>query len=646
MRPVVLIACSILALSPRPADARIIQISIARTESPTFDGTSFGDAGQYEKLAGTAIGEIDPRDPHNAIIADIQLAPTNARGMVEYSTDVIILRPRDPARGNHRVFFEINNRGDIRSLSTLNGAPSTNDPTSAQHAGTGFLMRQGYTIVASGWDVTVRRGNGRLAMNVPIARNPDGSAVVGPAIEEFVIDDATTTRGELTYPAATLDKDKATLSVRALYSDGPVIVPPEKWAFRDDRTITLVPEGTQFESGRLYEFVYHARDPLVAGLAFAGVRDLAAFLKTDPITHVYSFGVSQPTRFVHDFLHLGFNEDEQGRRVFDGMLNWIGGATGGFFNYRFAQPGRTHRQHIGRWYPEFQFPFANSVTFDPVTGQTDGRMKRCLQTRTCPNVFEVNSENEYWAKAMSLLHTDTSGHDIAEPSNVRDYLLANLPHGAARGPGICQQPKNPVSPGATLRALLVALDAWVSDGREPPASRVPHVSDGTLVPPLPQSSQGFPALPGVIYNGRAHTGDLFDYGPVFAYGILTKLPPVVQGTPYPVLVPKTDADGGDLAGIRQVEIAVPLATHTGWGLRPSGDGCDAAGQQIPFAATTAERLKSGDPRLSLEERYPTREDYVKRVADAAAALQAERLLLEEDVKRYIDAARREGIGAK
>ena len=483
-RPLAAIASAAFALLgwSALAEAHITRIEITRVESPTFEGTSFGEVGPYEKLVGRAFGEVDPRDPRNAVIADINLAPRNARGMVEYSTDVYILRPVDSSKGNHRIFFEINNRGNNFSFGLLNNAPAAvvNDPTTAVDAGNGFLMRQGYTIVLSGWDAGVAPGGGRQTIAVPIARNPDGSSIVGPALEELVIDNGTTMTGILTYAAATLDKFQASLTVRVHYADPPTLVPAADWEYVNASTIRLLPAGTPFKQGTLYEFTYPAKDPIVAGLGFAATRDLAAYLRRasrdgagNPLAgdaqFVYSFCFSQPCRFLHDFLNMGFNEDERGERVFDGMLNWVGGGSGGFFNYRFAQPGRTHRQHIGRWYPERQFPFANQVLFDPITGKTDGRLSRCRASDTCPKIFEANSANEYWVKAGSLLHTDTRGNDLRDPRNVRFYLFSSLPHSAGigpTGPGICQQPRNPVVANPGLRALLVALDEWVSDGED------------------------------------------------------------------------------------------------------------------------------------------------------------------------------------
>jgi hypothetical protein len=646
------------------ASGGISRLEITRVESPTFDGRVFGAVGQYEKLVGRAYGAVDPNDPRNSVITDLSLAPRNAAGLVEYATDVFILKPIDEARGNQRLFVDVNNRGDMRGLTAMNNATvGGNDPSSADDAGNGYLLEQGYTIVSAGWDVTVQPGNGRLTIQVPVAVNPDGSPITGPALEELVVDDTTTMTLPLTYAAASSDKSQANLTVRVRYEDPPTPIPADGWTYADDtlKTVRLTPAGTPFQQGRLYELTYTATDPLVAGIGFAALRDVATFFHrgtrddagnpnplAGTVQFVYTFCVSQPCRTMHDFLTLGFNQDDAGLRVFDGVLNWIGGGDGIFMNYRFAQPGRTHRQHIARWYPEYQFPFANQVMFDPVTGKTDGRLRRCLDTGTCPQIFEVNSENEYWAKAMAVFQLDGERNDLADPANARNYLMSSLPHGAGTGPGICQQNRNPLVPNPALRALLMDLDQWVTAGTEPPPSRMPRVADGSLVPPMPQESVGFPSIPGVIYNGRNHTGDLFDFGPQFDRGILSILPPKLVGTPYPALVPRTDSDGNDLAGIRLPEVAAPLATYTGWNLRaapPGGnDGCDASGQKIDFARTAAERQTTGDPRPSIEERYPTHQGYVDAVSRAATDLQQQRLLLDADVQAYISAAQASPIG--
>jgi Alpha/beta hydrolase domain len=642
------------------ANARVTEIVIKTVESPAFGGRTFGAVGAYERISGQIIGEVDPNDRRNAIIVDIALAPKNPNGTVTYSTDFQILRPIDRTKGNLRLLYEITNRGRTNALEMLNDSPTGNDANTSGDAGNGFLMRQGYVLLESGWDVPPPAGK-LFSVAVPVAKNPDGSTITGPATEEFVIDKGETpAKQPLNYPAASPDKTKASLTVRKNHADIPIPVPESDWDYVDAKLNAVkLTSGNfggpgSFGPTALYEFTYVARDPTVVGLGFAAIRDLATFLRSakvdeqgvpnplaGDVQYIYTFCSSQPCRTMHDFVQLGFNEAEgpAGVKTFDGILNWKAGGSGMFMNYRFGQPVRTHRQHIARWTPEYQFPFADQKLTDTVTGKTDSRLRRCEESKTCPRIFEANSSNEYWAKAGSMMQTDAQGHDLPGLDNVRYYLLASLPHGGGNGPGICAQPRNPLKPNQALRALLVDLDAWVTEGEAPPADRVPRVADGTLAPPLPQSGMGFPQIPGIVYNGVHHTGDLFDFGPDFDKGILSVLPPKLVGSPYPVFVPKTDADGNDIAGIRMPEVTVPVATYTGWALRADGlDGCDAAGQRIGFAKTKAARLAAGDPRPSLEERYPDHATYVNLVTHAAQELKAQRLLLDEDVAASVAAA--------
>ena len=650
------------AAAPAPAAAGpgVQTLRVTQT-GPAFGGRSFPPVGRYEQLRGTITGAVDPADARNAPITDLANAPRNAAGLVEYSVDFVLLRPQDPSRGNHRVIYEPTNRGSIVSLFFLNSAPPTNDPSGYLSAGNGFLMRQGYSILSIAWDPTAPTSRQSLTATYPVAKNPDGSSIVGPALEEITYDNARTRSHPLTYAPATLDKSRATLTVRLRYDDPPVAVPSSGWEYAQGGSAVRLARGRAFEQSKLYEFSYSAKDPIVVGLSLAAVRDVADFVRNaqadragtpNPLAgqaqQMITFCYSQPCRLMHDFVRLGFNQAAAGGRAVDGIEGLVGGASGGFFNYRFAQPGRTMRQHIGRWYPERQFPFANHVTTDAVTGRTDGVHRRCQATDTCPNVFEINSETEYWNKAASLLTTDTNGNDLdltATP-HVRYYLLAGLSHAAELGDGVCQQPQNPLLPDPAARALLVALDQWISNGTEPPANRVPRRSDGTLVAALPQSSVGFPAIPNVTYTGRITTGDLFDFGTQFDRGVLTTLPPAITTGAYPVFVPRTDVDGNDVAGIRLPEIAVPVATYSGWNVRAPGyaddDMCNSSGQRIAFPATAD--AAPGDPRLSVQERYPSHGLYVARVAVAAKKLADERLLLDEDVLRSIARAAVSPVG--
>jgi Alpha/beta hydrolase domain len=689
-----LIAIATFGLAP-PSYAEVTQINITCVQSPTFGGASFGSVGQYELIQGTFTGEVDPVNPQNAVIVDIQNAPRNAKGMVTYSADFQIFRPINLSLGNHRVIYDLPNRGGATALSTYNNGTGndrswcTTGLPAKFTVGDGFLMNEGFTVVDTAWDITVTPSGSSSAssfgVSFPVATHRDGTVITGPATEEFVIDfTATATTEPLHYAAATADQSKATLTVRENYGDKPIVIPSSGWAYTDS-TLTAIKlangllfggAGT-YSPTALYEFTYIAENPLVAGLGFASLRDFATFLRTaktddsgvanplaGDVKGIYTTCVSQPCRTTHDFVLLGFNQREskfaRGRGawsennwrtnqpVFDGMINWIGGGDGIYMNYRFAQPTRTSRQHIARWDPEFQFPWANQALYDPVTGQYGGRLDACSRTDTCPKIFELNSENEYYSKGGSMLTTDTEGHDLdlhATP-NVRYYQLASVPHGAGTAAGICREPQNPLNASTTLRALTIDMDEWVTHGTQPPSNRVPTRSSGTLVPSLPQLGMGFPIIPGVFYNGIMHTGDLFDFGPRFHEGILDIQPPVLLGTPYRVFVPKTDADGNDIAGIRLPDISVPLATYTGYAYRapvagdpvPMVDGCDASGQRIPFLETQAERIAAGDPRLSIQERYPDHATYVNLVTAAAQQLQAERLMLDADVQAYIAAA--------
>jgi Alpha/beta hydrolase domain len=690
-----LVGIAVLSVAP-PSYAGVTQINITCVQSPTFGGASFGSIGQYELIQGTFTGEVDPSNPQNAVIVDLQNAPRNARGMVSYSADFQILRPINLAHGNHKVIYDLPNRGGATSLSTYNNG-TANDRSwctaglpSNFTIGDGFLMNQGFTVVETAWDITVTPSGSSaptFGVSFPVATKRNGAPITGPATEEFVIDFTATAATEpLHYAAASADQSAATLTVRENYGDEPIVMPSSSWAYTDSMlTAIKLTNGLVFGGPgtyaptALYEFTYLAKDPLVAGLGFASLRDFATFLRTaktdergipnplaGDVRAIYTTCVSQPCRTTHDFLLLGFNQPEfrfaykEGsgdsvrfrggpqRMVFDGMINWIGGGDGIYMNYRFSQPTRTSRQHIARWDPEFQFPWANQALFDPITRRYGGRLDACSKTDTCPKIFELNSENEYYAKGGSMLTTDTQGHDLDLnfTQNVRYYQMSSLPHGAGTAAGICRQPQNPLNASTTLRALTIDMDEWVTYGTSPPTNRVPTRAGRTLVSSLPQSGMGFPNIPGVFYNGIMHTGDLFDFGPRFHEGILGVQPPILLGTPYPVFVPKTDVDGNDIAGIRLPDISAPLATYTGYAYRapvtgdpvPMVDGCDASGQRIPFLQTKAERIAAGDPRLSIEERYPDHTTYVNLVSHAAHQLQAERLMLDMDVQNYIRAA--------
>lgn len=674
--------CVLLALLQGPALARITKIVIAPVQSPTFDGTRFGAGGAvgtYEKWRGTAYGEIDPEDPHNSLITDIGLAPLDAAGHVAYSMDVYLLKPVDLSQGNGKLFFEVNNRGN-KLFGALNGGGGGNDPTTAADAGSGFLMNQGYVLAWSGWDPAAAPGGNRLTIQLPIAHTPGGGTITGTSYEYIEFDNATTTSSPISYPTVSTDTAQARLTVKQHLTDTPVELSPAAWQFTGPTTIALLPAGTAFQQSAIYELTYTAQNPTVSGLGFAATRDFISFLRharaddygnPNPlygaITETLGYSVSQPARYLNDFVWLGFNEDESRQVVFDGIENWIGAGDGVALNFRFSQDGRTERNRQHHLYPEGIFPFAFATLHDDITGKTDGRARRCTQSGTCPKFLEVFSANEYWVKAGSTVHTDTHGADLAldeegegggdrsATPDVRYYLLSGVEHTVAGAApftrGVCQQYGNTTDPSPALRALLVDLDEWVAQGRSPPRSQVPRSADGNAaysVPladglgVVPQDALGWPSIPGVTYSGLITVRHHFDWGRGFDHGILSNDPPAFAGPVYPSFVSKVDADGNEIAGVRLPPVAAPVATTSGWALRAAAyggpDGCEASGQWIPFAATRAERLASGDPRLSLEERYVSHAAYVARVADVAKELERRRLLLPADVQNYINAA--------
>ncbi|AUD07448.1 hypothetical protein CWM47_23745 [Spirosoma pollinicola] len=655
-----------------PTLARIIRIEITSVQSPTFEGKIFGRIGAYEKLRGKAYGELDPNSSQNLLIPDIQLAPRNAKGMVEYAMDIYILKPINLAIGNHKLFLEINNRGG-KLFGGFNKSNGGNDPTTAAQAGEGFLMNMGYTLAWNGWDCSAAPSNNNLTITVPIARNADGSSITGPSYEYISFDNATSLTYSLAYPTATMDQSKATLTVRDRLGDTPSRVSSEGWEYASDKTIRLIPAGTPFRQSAIYEFTYTAKDPVVAGIGFAATRDFVSFLRyakaddfgnanplAGDIRYTFSYSLSQPARYVNDFQTLGFNTDEQNRRVLDGIENWLGGASSIALNYRFSQPSRTERNRQNHLYPEGVFPFAYPIMTDPLSGKTAGRLARCTASNTCPKVFEINSSNEYWVKAASLLHTDSRGNDLPDPDNVRFYLISGAQHGTGNetSRGTCQQFQNSTNGESALRALFIALDDWVTKGIAPPASKVPRKSDGTAVIALPQpgsqtgvvpqAALGWPTIPGVTYTGLITTRYLLNFGPSLDQGILTTFPTSVANRPsYVNFVSKVDKDGNEIAGIRLPPVAVPIATTTGWALRRAeygeNDGCEGAGQNIPFKATKAERLLANDPRLSLQERYQTHEGYVDAVRKSVHMLIDQRFILDEDGQQYIKAAQASSV---
>ncbi len=649
------LACFGIALiTSAAAQARVTRIEITRQESFAAAMT-FGDSGAYMKIVGRYHGELDPANPLNAVIVDLDKAPRNARGMVEYSSDFFILKPADLGRGNGALLYDVNNRGNKRALAQFNSARSSNDPATPDDAGNGFLMRYGFSIVWSGWIPGLPATNNNLRIDVPTASTPAGP-IEQMVWDEFLANDDKMVQGRLTFAATSMDKNAARLLVRNSNDEEPSLVPADRWEFVNARTIRLLPAGTPFRVGAIYQLVYKAANPPVSGIGFAATRDLVSFLRhaaaddagtpnplanagRPAITRALAHGTSQSGRYLRDFIYSGFNEDESNRIVFDGANPHVATARTSL-NYRFGQPNRiVQTAHGFLYYPGSTFPFAYQTETDPFTGARDGILARCTARGNCPKIVHTISSTEYWQTAQSLVTTDPMGqHDTAPPDNVRIYHLTGTHHtgaGASMPKGVCAMPINTVDYRPLMRAALVNLDRWVKDGTPAPANRYPTIADGTLV----ERTAPAGTIPGFTMAKGPNPRIRLDYGPDFAKGIVGKALPVVLKDSYRVLVPRLDADGNELGGLRLPDLAAPLGTMAGWNMRAASAGgagalCYLEGSFVPFAKTKAERIASGDVRPALEERYRDRADYAARINKAAVALEHEGYLLHEDVERF------------
>ncbi|MCZ6874820.1 MAG: alpha/beta hydrolase domain-containing protein, partial [bacterium] len=551
---------------------------IIDTREPFAAGTGFGRVGAYEKWVGRVEFAINPQDPAYQGVVDLEYAPREASGRVTFSTDLCILKPSDLARGNHRLIYDVNNRGNKRLLRDFNDAPENegnstgNNPSTLQDAGNGFLMRYGYTIVWSGWQGDILPGAHRLTMRLPVATD-EGQDLTGIVRTELMTEQPNTVwlplSGNdytLSYESVSLDTAAATLTCREHESDARMPITSDAWQFaRLDEHGTVMPSTTHcylpagFKPGWLYELIYTAKNPPLMGLGFIGIRDLIAFLihaDTDAdgtpnplqkqgvrMEKAYAWGISQSGRLLREFVYRGWNADAQGRRVFDAVSPDVSGGGRVTLNYRFAQPGRYPRQHSDHLYPSDQFPFAYAVITDPLTARTDGILKR---PETDPLVLHTQSSAEYWERRGSLVHTDPLGNDLADHEHARVYLFASAPHGPFPQPDPGDMPyvhaKNLLKTTPLLRALLVALDAWATDGTPPPPSHVPTRADASAVS-ADEVRKRFPTLPGVVCPGEPNRLYVQSFGPDFERGVFSKDPPEEdKDREYTVWVPQIDTD--------------------------------------------------------------------------------------------------------
>jgi hypothetical protein len=644
-----LVATLILTLTAGAAEARVVRLRIERRE-PVLNGRAFGAAGPYEKLIGKVDFGLDPALPRNGDIVDLKLAPRDARGEVEASADFYMLKPLDPRRGNGRLFFEVGNRGGKAMLATFQKASGSLDPTTEAEFGDGALMRQGFTLVWMGWQWDVPERPGTMRMEMPTATE-NGRRITGLVRGNFILNERAETasvadRNHKAYPVLDPTGAENVMTVRDDPTGKGQVVPRSRWRFVDGGTVKL--DGG-FEPGRIYDVVYRTADPRVLGVGLSGARDLISFLKYDTSTdnptpgirHALGWGVSQSGRYLRHFLYQGFNEDEQGRRVFDGVFDQVGGAGRGSFNHRFGQASRDALQFFNILFPVDLFPFTDGPSTDPDTGATDSLLARAERTGTAPKIFHLLTNSEYFNRAGSLVHTDPSGTKDADlPPTTRVYMIASAPHGPGPFPPVSnvgggmagRAALNPLNYSSAVRALFRALDRWVAEEVAPPPSAYPRIADATLTPP---DRAGWPAVPGFALPQQPLRAFHLNFGPDWSKGIVSVEPPEI-GKPFVVSVPAVDADGNVRAGIRLPDIAVPLATQAGWNYRNQSIGAPERlageiGSYIPFARTKAERERANDPRPSIEERYRNRDEYVGKSAAAALDLVKQRYLLDEDV---------------
>ena len=618
------------------ARAQVTRFEVLSIERNALEGRSFGDVGTYDLISARVSVAIDPADRRNAVIADVGMAPRNAAGKVEAVSDVKILRPSDPKRGNGELLYEATNRGHALASSVFNDAAS-NELSKAVDAGNGYLMRQGYTLVWSGWQGDLKSTPDTLALSVPTL-----TGVTGRITAEFVFNNLTTPAvAQLAWPAA--DLDTATLVVRARWNDPPASPADMSFRFVDASHVEIKrPAG--FDGGALYQLDYLARDPKVLGLGFAATRDIVGFLRREPssenplaqgghpsIRHAYAYGQSQSGRFMREFLYLGFNEDLASRKVFDGILVHIGGARFTAVNMRFGLPESAPRHPQDPGATADRFPFTYSENANPFTGERDGLLKRCTRSRTCPKVIQVDSEYEWYNSKDSLLSIDPAGKPLKLPANVRLFTMAGTPHIVRPSP-LCVMPVNPLRHGPVLRAMLTNLAAWVDRGVTPPPSRTPDLAGGSLIAAENAAGQLSVPIPGLPYTGM-HV--------VAAAEDLTVHPAKVLGQ-FKLYLPRLDADGMMMGGVRLPAIDAPKATYTGWNPQVPGNGptalCSLVGGVVPFATTRESRIAKGDPRPSLAERYDTPSAYVERVDKVAQELVHSRFMLPEDLPRQHAAA--------
>ena len=645
------------------ATAEVVRIEVD-ARSDVAGGMSYGLAGPYERITGTIYFAVDPDNEANRVVTDIDLAPRNRDGKVEFHSNFFMLKPKNISRGNGTVFYEVSNRGGKGMLGYYNNASGSRDPQTSEEMGDGFLLKQGFTLLWLGWQFDVPVRDGQMRVTPPVATN-NGRPISGVVRSEVIVrelayDWSLADRNHLPYEVSDPTDPANEMTVRDGVDQPRRVVPREQWQFArreddgrlvDDPTRVYLEAG--FQPGKIYDIVYKAQDPPLSGLGLAAIRDMVSQLKyestselsipADAIDHAVAWGVSQSGRLLRTFLYDGFNRDEADRKAFDGVMAHVAGGGRGSFNVRFAQPSRDGHPFLNKLYPSDIFPFSDVTQSDPETDMRGGLLSG-IQPQHLPKVFYTNSSYEYWGRSASLVHTTVDGTaDAPLMDNVRIYTFAGGQHGPGRFPPqqtSGQQLSNPNDYSWFLRSLLLAMNTWVKDGVAPPQSQFPTIDGGDLV--LAERFD-FPSLPGVSQPAEPHKAYRAVYGPEFrTQGITTVEPPEVLSA-FPIMVPAVDGDGNETAGLMMPEVAVPLATYTGWNNFKPESGPENVlssmqGSYVPFPLTAVDRQRDDDPRLSIEERYGSREAYLGLVSQAALELVDGGYLLAEDIAPILSRA--------
>jgi hypothetical protein len=660
----------------QPASAEVVRIEI-ESRTPFADGTEFGEVGAYELLTGTLHFAVDPDHAANWRIVDLRYAPRNDEGRVEFVSEFELLKPVDLARGNHRLLYDILNRGNKTIMGAMNGAWGN-----TLRPGSGFLMKHGYSVLWSGWNWDVRDENGWLQIDVPIATKN------GEPIEQFIVAEMVNTTGtdskqvmELcwancrTYPPIDYgDNSQATLTVRDTPHGLKERIPNDQWSFflSPGSTPEAGPSGVMyksgFEPGRIYELVYQVRNPPVIGLGFAAVRDAISFfhfessdengnpnplaiqgdrgLTGSDIEKSYIYGSSQSGRFIAHMLWQGFHVDESDRMVFEGARIHIAGGGKGGFNHRFSMTSQHMVDLEGNFMPSDHPPFNYLPENASGSGGANDLLAIAKRQGKIPHIIVTNNDYEYWSRSASLVHTNLEGtRDAPLHDNVRLYVYSGAGHRAAFKPnqGVCEHQLNRLDVHTSNRALTVLLDQWVSNRIEPPASRYPRIDAGELITAA-EHKEMFPRIPGLHHPGRNFQPTRINYGARFwSDGVMTQIPPIM-GEPYNTLVPACDEDGNSLGGVSLPEVLAPLGTYQGWNPRNHRYGdpdhmVRFEGSFWLFPETEDQRRASGDPRRSLAARYPTKDDYLERLKKACDRLVQQRFLSPESVEEYLNLSR-------